>query len=61
MTAGCSAQEVLLSHDPEKAARLRTEDDAMDDLHRHLFTILMDDQWTHGVSAAVDVATEPVL
>jgi phosphate transport system protein len=27
----------------------------MDDLHRHLFTVLMDRQWKHGVAAAVDV------
>jgi phosphate transport system protein len=52
---GNSAQEVLLSHDPEKAARIREEDDAMDDLHRHLFTVLMDRDWKHGVAAAVDV------
>src|SRR5215211_5485922 len=31
---GHSAQEVLITRDPEKAARLRDEDDAMDDLHR---------------------------
>ncbi|MGH3521539.1 MAG: phosphate signaling complex PhoU family protein, partial [Mycobacterium sp.] len=41
--------------DPEKAARIREEDDAMDDLHRHLFTVLMDREWKHGVAAAVDV------
>jgi phosphate transport system protein len=52
---GNSAQEVLLSHDPEKAARIREEDDAMDDLHRHLFTVLMDREWKYGVAAAVDV------
>jgi phosphate transport system protein len=46
---------VLLSRDPEKAGRLREEDDAMDDLHRHLFTVLMDHDWKHGVAAAVDV------
>ena len=52
-----SAQEVLLTHDPQKAARIREQDDAMDDLHRHLFTVLMDhDGWKHGVTAAVDVA-----
>ncbi len=50
-----NAQEVLLSRDPYKAARIRQEDDAMDDLHRHLFTVLMDRQWKHGVAAAVDV------
>ena len=52
---GNAAQEVLLTRDPEKAARLREEDDAMDDLHRHLFTVLMDRDWKHGVTAAVDV------
>lgn len=52
---GNSAQEVLLSRDPEKAARIREEDDAMDDLHRHLFSVLMDREWKHGVAAAVDV------
>lgn len=52
---GDSAREVLLSHDPEKARRIREEDDAMDDLHRHLFSVLMDREWRHGVAAAVDV------
>ena len=52
---GISAQEVLITRDPEKAARIREEDDAMDDLHRHLFTVLMDRDWKHGVAAAVDV------
>ena len=52
---GNSAQEVLLTRDPEKAARIREEDDAMDDLHRHLFSVLMDREWKHGVTAAVDV------
>jgi phosphate transport system protein len=52
---GNSSQEVLLSRDPRKAARIRREDDAMDDLHRHLFTVMMDREWKHGVAAAVDV------
>ena len=52
---GNSAQEVLVTRDPEKAARIREEDDAMDDLHRHLFTVLMDREWKHAVAAAVDV------
>jgi phosphate transport system protein len=51
-----SAQEVLLSCDPRRAARIREEDDAMDDLHRYLFTVLMDREWQHGTVAAVDVA-----
>jgi phosphate transport system protein len=52
---GNAAAEVVISRDPQKAAHLREEDDAMDDLHRHLFTVLMDLEWRHGVSAAVDV------
>ncbi|MBV9514265.1 MAG: phosphate signaling complex protein PhoU [Mycobacteriaceae bacterium] len=52
---GNAAQEVVATRDPEKAARLREEDDAMDDLHRHLFTVLMDREWKYGVAAAVDV------
>ncbi|BBY43899.1 phosphate signaling complex protein PhoU [Mycolicibacterium celeriflavum] len=51
-----SAQEVLMSRDPEKAARLRDEDDAVDAEHRHLFTLLMDHKWQDGVCSAVDVA-----
>jgi phosphate transport system protein len=52
---GNSAQEVVLSGDPRRAAEIRREDDAMDELHRHLFTVLMDREWKHGVAAAVDV------
>jgi phosphate transport system protein len=52
---GRSTQEVLLSRNPNKAARIREEDDTMDALHRHLFTVLMDREWKHGVAAAVDV------
>ena len=52
---GAGAREVLETRDPERAARLREEDEAMDDLHRHLFTVLMDREWKHGVAAAVDV------
>jgi phosphate transport system protein len=52
---GRSAEEAILSRDPDKAAHINEEDDAMDDLHRHLFTVLMDREWKHGVTAAVDV------
>ena len=47
---------MLLTRDPGKAAGIREQDDAMDDLHRQLFTVLMDREWKHGVPAAVDVA-----
>lgn len=44
-----------MTRDPQAALRLQEDDDAMDDLHRHLFTVLMDREWQHGVAAAVDV------
>lgn len=49
------AHEVLGSLDPQAALALGAEDEAMDDLHRHLFSVLMDRDWPHGVAAAVDV------
>jgi phosphate transport system protein len=51
-----SARQVLAQADPDKAARLREEDDAMDELHRHLFEVLSDPRWKDGVSSAIDVA-----
>lgn len=53
---GDSARQALAASDPQKAARLRDEDDAMDTLHRQLFTALLDQEWKHGVPAAVDAA-----
>ncbi|BDH59055.1 hypothetical protein MTP03_39940 [Tsukamurella sp. PLM1] len=50
-----SAREVLVTQDPKQASEIEEQDDAMDDLHRHLFTVLMDRDWKHGVAAAVDV------
>jgi phosphate transport system protein len=50
-----SAREVLNNQNPEDALKLQDDDDAMDDLHRHLFTVLMDRDWQYGVAAAVDV------
>jgi phosphate transport system protein len=52
---GAAAKEVIESRDPERAAQIAVEDEAMDDLHRHLFTVLMDREWRHGVSSAVDI------
>jgi hypothetical protein len=49
---GDNAKCVVLEGDPRKAAQLRHDDDAMDDVHRHLFTVLMDREWTHGVATA---------
>ncbi|BBZ26001.1 phosphate transport system regulatory protein PhoU [Mycolicibacterium madagascariense] len=52
---GNNARDVVLSRDPEKAAQIGRDDDAMDQLHRHLFTLMMDREWGHGVAAAVNV------
>lgn len=52
---GSSARQVIVTHDPDRARCIREDDDAMDDLHKHLFTVLMHREWTHGVAAAVDV------
>ncbi len=49
------AQEVVLSGDPQRAAQISRDDDAMDHLHKHLFTVLMDKEWHHGVASAVDI------
>jgi len=55
VSLAASAREVLLTRDPDRAALLEDEDDAMDGLHKHLFSVIMDDDWPHGVAAAVDV------
>ncbi|MEV6235007.1 phosphate signaling complex protein PhoU [Saccharopolyspora shandongensis] len=46
---------VIRTQDVEAARGLEEDDDEMDDLHRHLFTVLMSPEWSHGVAAAVDV------
>lgn len=46
--------ETLKSHDPEAATQLNTTDDAMDDLHQHLMTMLTKREWEYGITAAVD-------
>ncbi|OBF58181.1 phosphate transport system regulatory protein PhoU [Mycobacterium sp. 852002-53434_SCH5985345] len=53
---GDSATQVLISHDPQQAARLREQDDAMDELYRQLFSVLLDDDWTDNIPVAVDAA-----
>ena len=49
------AGDVIRSRDVETAATLEADDDAMDDLHRHLFSVLMGPNWSHGVGPAVDI------
>ena len=52
---GERALQVVVSSDLGMARHIRDADDAMDDIHRHLFTLLTDRKWEHGVTAAVDV------
>jgi phosphate transport system protein len=51
---GNNARVVVLSRDPTQAAQISQDDDAMDQLHKELFSVLMDREWKHGVAAAVD-------
>lgn len=52
---GSTVKDVVLSKDAHRAEQLADDDDDMDHLHRHLFSVLMDREWKHGVAAAVDV------
>src|ERR1700758_4853247 len=47
---GYNAKDVVRSGNPDKDAQLAADDDAMDELHRQLFTIIFDRQWPHPVS-----------
>jgi phosphate transport system protein len=49
------AEDVIRTQDVEAARSMEDADDEMDDLHRHLFTVIMDKEWDHGVASAVDV------
>ncbi|MFC6015235.1 phosphate signaling complex protein PhoU [Plantactinospora solaniradicis] len=45
---------VLSKPDATLAAELEQDDDAMDDLHRELFALLLADDWPYGVETAID-------
>jgi phosphate transport system protein len=49
------AADVIRTRDVTMAATLEADDDAMDDLHRHIFSVLMAPSWAHGVGPAVDI------
>jgi phosphate transport system protein len=49
------AGAVIASHDVEAALEIERDDDAMDRLHRALFTALLDVSEPYGVEAAIDV------
>jgi phosphate transport system protein len=48
-------RQVLETKDPQAAAELRFDDDAMDDVHRSMFEHMTDDAWPYGMAAAVDL------
>ena len=49
------AGSVIASRDLELAAELVRDDDAMDALHRRLFTVMLDSSWRYGTEAAIDI------
>jgi phosphate transport system protein len=53
---GTKVSTVLRTADAEIANELAGDDDAVDTLHRQLFTVLLDQSWTHGVGPAIDAA-----
>src|SRR5262245_37288200 len=50
------SSQVLATPDAARAAELETEDDAMDELHKGLFVVLLGAAWKHGVESAIDGA-----
>ena len=46
---------LLQSRDINVALEVERDDDEMDRLHRNLFEILLDDSWSHGIEAAIDM------
>ncbi|MQY21769.1 phosphate signaling complex PhoU family protein [Nocardia macrotermitis] len=50
-----SAAEVLESGNPDSAAALDAQDDAMDRLHEELLGLVLNPDWGYGVTAAVDL------
>jgi phosphate transport system protein len=52
---GDNAKQVLVSRDPQQAAQLHEQDDAMDNLYRHLFSVL-DQERKQSASAGAETA-----
>jgi len=46
---------VVKTQNLQAAIELETDDDEMDKLHRALFVALLDDSWSHGIEAAIDM------
>jgi phosphate transport system protein len=48
-------RQVLEGQDLKLAEELERDDDLMDALHRRLFSMLLADDWKHGVEPAIDI------
>jgi phosphate transport system protein len=48
-------RQVLEGQDVELAVELERDDDKMDALHRTLFSMLLSDDWEHGIEPAIDI------
>ena len=46
---------VMEHRDTVRALEIETDDDEMDELHRDLIGILLDDGWPHGIETAIDM------
>ena len=46
---------VIKNRDTDLAEKIKIYDDELDNLHRELFSVVLADEWTHGVEAAIDV------
>ena len=49
------AGSVIARRDVAMAGELERDDDVMDELHRTLFTYILDEKWDGGVESAIDV------
>ncbi|HEX6916470.1 MAG TPA: phosphate signaling complex protein PhoU [Phycicoccus sp.] len=49
------AGSVIAARDVEAAREIARDDDAMDELHRHLFATVTSGAWPHGTEMAVDI------
>jgi phosphate transport system protein len=47
--------DVLAGKDAKLAEQIESDDDRMDHLHRRLFSILLSDDWHHGIEPAIDI------
>ncbi|CAB4546092.1 MAG: phosphate signaling complex protein PhoU [Actinobacteria bacterium] len=46
---------VMEHRDAVRALEIESDDDEMDKLHRDLISTLLDDKWSHGIEAAIDM------